>query len=294
MGIQEEGRQPQFDCTAQAQWPEWTKDRLVADDKFASAYETLDPLCRAAVKTAIAMYFRYDEPVREILHEERNDPLSGFWRARSVFCAPWAVIALTPDYTASARLLAALMPAILCGVPQIACVCVDGEPSSQVLATCELAGINTVFSLSLADLCALLEETQPGPGRLVLLHKGELDMVRRQARTLNMPCFEERRDPVLTIPRPEKFNLDVLRFAQGEKTVSRALTNQEPVSPDALYAAPDAVRNHCLASAGNLFSLTMAPLALAPGCEGFWLHHGLGRSFFLTHRVGFGLDTGQE
>ena len=284
-----ENTRPSTENLARTEWPAWTKDHLVSEDRMGEAYEALDPAARAAVKTAMAMYFRYDEPAREILHEQRNDPLSGFWRTRTVFCAPWAVIAVTPAYTASARLLAALMPAILCGVPQTACVCVDGEPSDPVLATCELAGIDTVLKLSLAELCALLEETQPGPGRLVLLHEGELDMVRRQARGLGVPCFEERRSPVLTILRPELFNLDVLRFAQGEKAVFRALNSPDAATPDVLYASDEAVRNHTLTSAASLFSLSQAQLALAPGCEGFWLHHGLGRSFFLTHRAGFGM-----
>ncbi len=276
-----------------AEWPEWTEKRRVPDEASAAAYENAGPLTRAAVKTAMAMYFRYDEPMREILHENRADPLSGFWRSRTVFPAPWAVIAVTPRYTAAARLQAALMPAILCGVPRIACVCVDGEPAEQVLVTCELAGCDGVYSLSLAELCALLEETQPGPGRLVLLHEGGLDLVRTQARALHVPCFEERRAPVLTIPRPDLFNLDVLRFAQGEAPVSRALHSPAPAAPDVLYASGAAVRSHCLASTHAPFSLGMAPLALAPGCEGFWLHHGLGRSFFLAHRVGFGLDSDQ-
>ncbi|MDO5537604.1 MAG: hypothetical protein Q4F72_08760 [Desulfovibrionaceae bacterium] len=276
--------------TQTAEWPDWVVDRRVPDEVCARAYENAGHLCRAAVKTAMAMYFRYDEPMREVLHESRGDPMSGFWRSRTVFPAPWAVIAVTPRYTASARLLAALMPAIMCGVPQIACVCVDGSPSEQTLVTCELAGIGSVLTLSLAELCALLEETQPGPGRLVLLHEGDLDLVRTQARSLHVPCYEERRPPVLTIPRPEIFDLDVLRFAQGEQPVSRALHSPAPQAPDVLYASAEAVRNHCLASTHAPFSLGMAPLALAPGCEGFWLHHGLGRSFFLAHRVGFGLD----
>ena len=274
----------------QADWPDWVDAHRVRDEDSAAAYEAAGPLARAAIKTAIGMYFRYDEPTREVIHEFRTDHISGLWRSRTVFPAPWAVVALTPRYTAAARLLAALMPAILSGVASIATVCLDGVPSDPCLATLDLAGVNDVFSMTTAELCALLEETQPGPGRLVLLHGGELDIVRIQARTLHIPCFEERRNPVLTIPRPELFNLDVLRFAQGEEAVSRALHSPAPAAPDVLYASDEAVRSHCLARTHTPFSLGMAPLALAPGCEGFWLHHGLGRSFFLAHRVGFGRE----
>lgn len=284
---QPQGSQP---TRVDVAWPAWTEAHRVDDAAFAAAYEAVGPKCRAAVKTAAAMYFRYDESAREVVHESRSDHISGFWRTRTVFPAPWAIVAITPRYTAAARLLAALMPAVISGVRLVGCVCVDGLPSDPCLATLELAGVTDVFVLSAAELSALLEETQPGPGRLVLLHTGRLDVVGQQARVLHLPCFEERRAPVLTIPRPELFDLDVLRFAQGTEAVQRALQSPSPAAPDVLYASREAVTSHCLAHVRTPFSLGMAPLALAPGCEGFWLHHGLGRSFFLAHRVGFGLE----
>ncbi len=277
----------------QPEWPDWTDRHRVDDALSAAAYEAAGPAARAAIKTAIAMYFRYDEPAREVIHENRSDHVSGFWRSRTVFPAPWAIVAMTPRYTAAARLLAALMPAIISGVSRIAAVCVGGQPSGPCLTTLELAGVDDVFVLSPAELCALLEETQPGPGRLALLHEGGLDLPGLQARALHIPCFEERRAPVLTIPRPELFDLEVLRFAQGDEPVNLALQSPAPAMPDVLYASAGAVRTHCLARTRSPFSLGTAPLALAPGCEGFWLHHGLGRSFFLAHRVGFGTDDGQ-
>ena len=269
-------------------WPDWIEARRVDDTLRAAAYENVGPACRAAIKTATALYLRYDEPIREILHESRCDAVSGFWRTRTIFPAPWAVIAFPPGYTAAARLLGALMPAIVAGVPLIAAVCVDGTPAESLLATLELAGVEDVLTLSTAEICALLEETQPGPGRLVLLHKGELDALERQARVLHIPVFAERTPPSITITRPDLFDLDVLRFAQGAIPVNLALESPAPEAPDVLYASSEAVRSHCMADAAAPFSLGMAPLALAPGCEGFWLHHRLGRTFFLSHRVGFG------
>lgn len=287
-------RQPGFP-PARPAWPDWLEDRRVDDDLCAEAYESVGPAARAAIKTAMALYLRYDEPVREIVHESRCDSVSGFWRVRTIFPAPWAIVAFPPDYAAAARLLGALMPPIIAGVPLLAAVCVGGTPAKPVLATLDLAGVEDIFSLSAAELSAALEETQPGPGRLVLLHKGELDTLGRQAGALHIPVFSERRPPSITIPRPELFDLDVLRFAHGDIPVTRALESPAPEAPDVLYASSEAVRSHCTALAAAPFSLGMAPLALAPGCEGFWLHHGLGRSFFLSHRVGFGpkpqLDT---
>lgn len=141
----------------------WIERKRIDDALTAEAYEKAGPTCRAAIKTATAMFMRYDAPAREVVHEERSDPSSGFWRSRTVFPAPWAVVAFTPEYTAAARLLGAVMPAIITGVPLIAAVCVGGIPSEPLLTALDLAGIEDIFSLSDVELSALLEETQPVP-----------------------------------------------------------------------------------------------------------------------------------
>ena len=271
------------------EWPAWLEGRRIEDGLCADAYEAAGPGARAAVKTAIAMFLKYSGSSAEVVHEERTDRLAGFWRSRTVFPAPWALVAFTPNYAAAARMLGAVMPAVCAGVSLIGCACIGGAPAGPVLAALELAGIEDIFTLTEAEASALLEETQPGPGRLVLLHSGRLDTLRQQAGALHVPVFEERRPPSITITRPELFDLEVLRFAQGRQPVQTALESPAPDVPDVLYSSPESVKSHCLAGARAQFSLGMAPLALAPGCEAFWLHHGLGRSFFLTHRVGFGL-----
>ena len=92
-------------------WPSWVEQHRIDDALTAAAYENAGPAARAALKTAMAMYFRYDDSTREIIHEYRSDHMSGFWRSRTVFPAPWAIVAVTPRYVAAARVLAALMPA---------------------------------------------------------------------------------------------------------------------------------------------------------------------------------------
>jgi len=132
--------------TGRPEWPAWIERKRIDDALTAEAYEKAGPTCRAAIKTATAMFMRYDAPAREVVHEERTDPSSGFWRSRTVFPAPWAVVAFTPEYTAAARLLGAVMPAIITGVPLIAAVCVGGIPSEPLLTALDLAGIEDIFS----------------------------------------------------------------------------------------------------------------------------------------------------
>jgi hypothetical protein len=150
----------------------------------------------------------------------------------------------------------------------------------------DLTGIEDIFALDTTGLCALLEESQPGPGRLVLLHEGELDSARHAARALGIPCFEERRPPSLVLPDPELFDLEVLAFAQG-KALEQALEPAHPVIPTALYLSSRGAEGHCRR---HRFGPHHADsLALAPNCEGFWLHTGLSPDFFRVSRLAFGL-----
>ena len=184
------------------------------------------------------------------------------------------------------------MPAQLAGVPLVGAVCVTDAPEQcaphpAALVSLELSGVEDVFALDQAGICRLLEECQPGPGRLVLLHHGELDAVARAAAALGLPCWQERRDPLLGLPQPDAFDLELLAFAQGS-ALEAALEPVDRRPPDALYLSPGAARSHWRERRGGPFPCSGAP-ALTPGCEGFWLHPGLDPDFFRVRRQAFGL-----
>ena len=268
-------------------WPQWAEAARLDDALAAAAYEATPAHLRAAVKTGLALaHMHFGESTTSQRNEVRNAHL-GFWRRSIAHPAPWAVVAFTPAYAAAARLAAACMPALLGGVPLLGAVCVGGTPSSNALVTLELAGVEDIFVMDNAGLCTLLEETQPGPGRLVLLHRGELDGVAAAARALELPCFEERRSPVLCLPKPEAFDLEALAFAQAE-ALDAAQESPLHLTPDATYLAPVAALGHCRERRTGPFPYGSAP-AFTPGCEGFWLHPGLTPDFFRVQRQAFGL-----
>lgn len=269
-----------------ARWPEWAEDARLDDDLAAQAYEATPAACRAALKSGLALAHMHFGQSPGSLRQERGDNHLGFWRHAAAFPAPWAVIAFTPAYAAAARLAAACVPALLAGVPLAAAVCVGGRPSREALVSLELTGVEDIFALDATALCALLEESQPGPGRLVLLHNGDLDSASRIARAMGVPCFEERCAPTLALPNPEAFDLDVLAFAQGD-ALRQALQPRHPARPAACYLNEKAARAHCQASPQGPFGFA-ASLALTPGCEGFWLHDGLTPDFFTVTRLAFG------
>ena len=283
----ENRQEPGAEAPAAVCWPQWTEEARLDDALAAAAYEATPAHLRAAVKTGLALaHMHFGECTTSQRNEIRNTHL-GFWRRSIAHPAPWAVIAFTPAYAAAARLAAACMPAQLCGVPLVGAVCVGGTPSSNALVTLELAGVEDIFVMDNAGLCTLLEETQPGPGRLVLLHRGELDGVAAAARALELPCFEERRSPILCLPKPEAFDLEALAFAQAE-ALDAAQESPLHLTPDATYLAPVAALGHCRERRTGPFPYSSAP-ALTPGCEGFWLHPGLSPDFFRVQRQAFGL-----
>ena len=114
-----------------------------------------------------------------------------------------------------------------------------------------------------------------------------LDAVARAAAALGLPCWQERRDPLLGLPQPDAFDLELLAFAQGS-ALEAALEPVDRRPPDALYLSPGAARSHCRERRGGPFPCSGAP-ALTPGCEGFWLHPGLDPDFFRVRRQAFGL-----
>lgn len=273
-------------------WPQWLDACRVDDDASAAAYEAAPPAQRAALKTGLALMAQYFGRPTAQQSGGWRDPFSGFWQEEHRCPAPWAVVAFSPAYAAAARLTAACLPALLAQIPLLGAVCVGPQgqtPTPQALLALELTGVEDVFCLDEAALCRLLEETQPGPGRLVLLHKGELDIAAQTARHLHIPCYEERYAPALALPQPDLFDMEALVLAHGEGCVKRARTAALPESPAAIYTTPEAARAHCHLSADRPFGRGAAPLALTPGCEGFWLHDGLTPDFFSLRRAAFGL-----
>lgn len=272
--------------TGVVRWPQWAEETRLDDALAEAAYEATPPALRATIKTGLAMAHMHWGEAMDSRRAEIRDRHRGFWRRGIAHPAPWAVVAFTPLYAAAARLAAACAPALLGGVPLVGAVCVDGAPSRAALVTLDLAGVEDIFVIDGPGLCTLLEETQPGPGRLVLLHTGELDAIAATARALELPFYEERRPPVLSLPHPQAFDLEALAFAQAE-AFDAAMEPALRLSPNAVYLTPGAALGHCRERRTGPFPYSNAP-AFTPGCEGFWLHPGLTPDFFRVSRLAFG------
>ncbi len=300
-----------------ASWPQWVEEARLNDSLAAQAYEGTPPQWRAAIKTGLALAHMHFGSDPGQLRDMRSDGHLGFWRRSESHAAPWAIIAFTPAYAAAARLVAACIPAILAGVPLIGAVCVGGQPHRAAMVSLELSGIEDVFVLDAPGLHKLLEESRPGPGRLVLLHAGELAPTVELAQSMGLPCWQEYRPPKLGLVEADnsddgksladdgsRIDLEALYFAQAEALdMATSITAQMPSGgprgtdmpfardaqlPDALYLASGDQEQADLLH-GKAFSASAPGLTLTPGCEGFWLHPGLTPDFFRVRCLTFGM-----
>lgn len=262
-----------------APWPDWLEACRVEDSVAATAYEATPPRCRAALKTGLALaHFHFGESADSRYDAVRNGRL-GFLRARRREPAPWALVILSPAYAAAARVTAACAAALLAGVPHVGAICPGATPRPAALVSLELSGVEDIFQPDMTAMAALFEELAalPGPrGRVVLLHAGECADLARLVRRRGIPCHEEARPPRLRVEPDAGIDRDLLAFAHGgPDALEAALRSGAPV--DVVYRRP---------VAGDA-PAPEARLTLAAGCEGFWLHPGLGPEFFTISRQAF-------
>lgn len=267
-------------------WPAWLTAYRVADSMAAEAYEATPARFRAALKTGLALaHFHFGESASRRDEAETSGRL-GFQRASSRAPAPWALLVLSPAYAAAARLTAACAAALLAGVPHVSALSTGPAPQQAALVSLELSGVEEIFSPAAAGIETLVDEltTLPGPaGRVVLLHDGDLDEVAQAVRARGLPSYEERRPPRLRVEPDAHIDREVLAFAHGGKcALEAALAASGPA--DAVFRP-----------AGQpLTPAPDAPLTLAPGCEGFWLHPGLTPEFFTVSRQAFAPCTPRD
>ncbi len=121
--------------------PPWLEQYQMDEALMAQAYDQVDPAARARIKTALACYFALWPP-----HADQNSHgriLNGFDLRIHEEPAPWVLAVVAPGYS-PARVMAALMPAILAKVSPVLVLC-SGLPDSLLRSALELAGLEDIF-----------------------------------------------------------------------------------------------------------------------------------------------------
>ncbi len=252
------------------------------EEEWARAYEATPPRLRALCKQAVAAQHALfgEAPDREEHFFARE--AQGLEVRLRIRPAAWALTVFAADYASAPRLLAALMPAILARVPHTPVFCIGGRPRPELLCALELAGREQCRLISPAQAAELPAALPAGPGRIVLLHGGDPDppgspdpfaALRAAAAAAGIPCWEERRPPLLHLA-DTGVDAELVRLAHPDARIeaspSHALHPVDDPAPDAVY---------CSARAAREFS-GLCPLVLAAGMEGCWVHPGLAPDFF--------------
>ena len=260
--------------------PPWLVEYLISDDELAQAYEDAAPKLRALCKHTLAVLHAFFGEAPDWEERRLTRSAHGFHTRTCTKPADWALVIIDADYASAPRLLAALTPALLARVPLVLCACTP-PTRPELLCALELAGQEQIYALDAAQSLDLLRSlnAQPGHGRLVLLHRGTLAGLRAVADDAELPCWEERRAPVLRIC-DAKPDAALIHLAHPDAA------RTEDAAPDAVYCSgPGAVH-------------FQAPLILPPGMEGCWLHPTLTPDFFRVRFLMFRLapdhpDTGE-
>ncbi|MBA4358009.1 MAG: hypothetical protein C0405_09835 [Desulfovibrio sp.] len=140
--------------------PSWLHPRLIADARFARAYETLGDQRRALLKGLMADHYSLAPPLASLASECSRQLASGLTLRTLARPRPFVLLLIDPSLDAPALFLAALMPALCSGAAHVLVVRLG--PRSQLpdvlLTACELAGQERVAALGPTLAVSLLSE----------------------------------------------------------------------------------------------------------------------------------------
>ena len=253
--------------------PPWLAECLVTDGELALAYENVAPKLHALCKHTLAVQHVFFGEAPDWEEQSLSRSTHGFHVRVCSKPVDWTLLIFDAEYASAPRLLAALTPALLARVPLVLCACTPGPARPELLCALEFAGLEHIYALDASQSLDLLRSlaAQPGQGRLVLLHRGTLSVLRAAADAMELPCWEERRAPVLRICGAEP-DAALIQLAHPDAA------NAGNAAPDVLYCSgPDAAH-------------VQAPLIFPPGMEGCWLHPSLTPDFFRVRSLTFGLS----
>ena len=263
--------------------PDWLESFRPDDDLYADAYEGTPAPLRALLKTAIAFAFhRYRADAGESRTETKSSR-AGFFRMETSRPADWVLAVAAEGFASPARLLGALVPAVVAGAGRIALV--SPAPFAPAVATAlELSGLEDSFTLDderTADLYEDLRAASPN-GRVIVfpgpepLTPGQKDVLHRAAAD-GVPVFCDHAAPrLLSLYGKIDGHEDGL---SPEEMRSRLLW----LHPDAVLLDEPAPGMNAVFAPEGVLPPFEAPLLAGPGMEACW--QSLDPDFFLTRTL---------
>lgn len=265
----------------QETWPACCNANSVADEVFAAAYEAVPAELRACFKRSIACHEAvYGINVLASCTEERQ--LSTHERIhKQMRPLDWTLVCLDADYSSGVRLLAAVLPAILAGVPRVGILRLSRgkEWPPALLAALELVGVERVAELSAEDVIAkgfddfLTATARLGYGRMIVMgHNLESKLAVQYAREHGLSVLHEPpyRQIGLLKGHSGKVNQDLLAWAHPD---AEFVTVSDVSRPDLLAVCANSVKDVRIDG-------IQSPLVLEAGQEGLFFWTELHRKLF--------------
>ncbi len=261
-------------------WFQFLEKHSVEDALQAVAYDAATPQQRQCLKTAIAFHaLRGESPQNTTQFTDYG--AQGFWQEQKKYTAPWLVAVCTADFASPARLMAALMPAIMQRVPVF--FVFIGDPTASLLLTLELLGVENVYKLKTHD--ALLgalqnsKDTALHRGRFLFLqHKKQahapLIGLQKTADSLHIPIFVDHTPPLVHIHKDlPQAHKDLVYFAHA----------------DAHFVEDATLFAHACFTHKNFSPMHLYQHEWLLGMEACWLYANYGSHFYYNISYSSGL-----
>lgn len=275
----------------------WIEERRLPDPVMGAAYEDFGAQARGFIKNAIALADFYYTGEKPCVFTVQRDNNLGFSASRLTRPSDWTALIYSADFDAAALSCAAAIAPMLCGVPLVFAVCLAAEPSPSILTSLELCGVEDIFILDNDNMLKLAASlaSQQTHGRALVLDSSPDGGLQSLASGLSemasvkywgkAPCicvnppslleeyFKSRPSLLSNIREPALASGELLKIMYG----SNYSMTENPELSNILFTD----------SLNSAIEKAAAPLALSPGCIGFWLFPGLSSEFFQVLNLGF-------
>lgn len=288
----------------QNEYFDWLEPWRVPDHALAQAYNTVSALQRAQLKTALAFQFELCQRVQpDLVSHSQHNARTGFDVSVEKRPLPWALAVVDSAFASPARLLAALTPALLAGVPQVLVAFIKNSAQpipAAILVALELAGLEDLFELS-EEQCRMLlskcmEQNPLSVGCLLLFptqSKSEFFVdLRTRARQARLPLWQDRGKPRIALLHNAPLGAEKLEQYTELLLAAHPDANIQAVpSTHMLFSGAQPAfgpRMHVLQALFNAGPQPeppqplwqYSPVVLSPGLEMCWIHTHLDKEFY--------------
>lgn len=288
--------------------PSWLDKHLISDQAFGQAYESLGDRERGLLKACLARLFDRHPPRPGWRVEETGNPRAGFLTLAHGASLDYAVLVLSPEFSSPSRLLAALLPLITAGTPEVLVAFTragkaakdPSPPAPALLTALELAGQEQACLLFPEAASRLAEACRRARGAGLAVFLGGTpgpewgSFPGRMGAGLRLLAAPEAAEAGVWMDNPDDFDLAALRFAHPDlrffvwgpcgrlpdKGFSRRKGDMDRFCAEA-YDAVYVSEEHMAAYLGA------APLVLGPGQESCWTWPELTPETFIRPRLGW-------